>query len=127
MYYILKGKCPVYTEDILEWGRYIGRAVRRSERHVGHIEMKKGIFISTLFLGMDQEFTGGRAPLLFETMIFGGRYDHNIDRYSNWEQAERGYKKWIAIIKGDLLYNRLRNGFKCQMLRVGDGGKIGIK
>ena len=59
---------------------------------VGNIE------ISTVFLGLDHSF-GGKKPLLFETMIFGGKLDQEQERYTTWEQAEKGHKGMVNKVK----------------------------
>jgi hypothetical protein len=45
--------------------------------------------VSTVFLGIDHAWEG--PPLLFETMVFGGPLDEEMERYSTWEEAERGH------------------------------------
>ena len=55
--------------------------------------------VSTVFLGVDYDFTG-KKPLLFETMVFGGPYDGEEQRYSTWEEAEEGHKKVVSRLRG---------------------------
>lgn len=59
-----------------------------------------GVKISTVFLGMDHGFFG--KPLLFETMIFGGEHDMYQERYSTYEQAEKGHKVAVDLVKSKL-------------------------
>jgi hypothetical protein len=66
--YILKGKRPVLIEDIITWGKYMGKGSLNRKRHVALTKM--GEFeVSTVFLGIDHSFRK-EAPILFETMIF---------------------------------------------------------
>lgn len=51
-----------------------------------------GTKVSTIFLGLDHQFGGGR-PLLFETMIFGGDHDGFQERCSTWDQAEEMHER----------------------------------
>lgn len=54
--------------------------------------------VSTVFLGLDHQFGRG-APLLFETMIFGGARDGDQFRYSTWDEAEDGHAKVVAELQ----------------------------
>ncbi len=57
-----------------------------------------GIRISTVFLGMDHDFSRAtnHRPVLFETMIFGGEYDQNQQRYCTWAAAVAGHANVVA-------------------------------
>lgn len=106
--YILKGKKAVPVEDALEWGNWFETADK--ERVVKQQTLKSGMWISTVFLGLDHNFGGGK-PLLFETMVFDtndkkkykiGDNEHEsigeemeTNRYSTWEEAEAGHKKLV--------------------------------
>ena len=66
------------------------------ERFVNFITFGKctigGIIrISTVFLG--HNFLGKREPILFETMVFGGKYDEEQERYTTWKKAEAGHNQ----------------------------------
>jgi len=94
-YYILDGKKPVVTDDVIEWAKRFNEP-----RHVGNTFLfgKWGPHISTVFLGTNHQWREG-PPLLFETMIFGGYHDEWMDRYATWEEAEKGHRRavWLAI------------------------------
>jgi hypothetical protein len=49
--------------------------------------------ISTVFLPFDYSFGRSKTPILFETMVFGGDHDDEMERYHTWEQAETGHRK----------------------------------
>ena len=91
--YILKGKKPVPEHDLLKWTRWFETA----ERHVANDRLGEAQ-ISTVFLGIDHNFGGGR-PILFETMIFGGEHDGYQERYHTWKEAEKGHKKALNLVK----------------------------
>ncbi len=57
--------------------------------------------ISTVFLGMDHSWGGG-PPLLFETLVFGGPLDDEMERYSTWEQAEAGHEAMVARVRASM-------------------------
>ena len=46
--------------------------------------------VCTAFLGVDVNFGDG-APVLFETVVFGGPYDWELYRYCTWEEAQQGH------------------------------------
>lgn len=88
--------------------------------------------ISTIFLGIDHWYGGG-APVLFETMVFGGRYDQHQLRYTSWDAAKAGHVRVVAMVKASAMCDRLKKAaqndaynkvFKCQRIKVGVTGKI---
>ena len=57
--------------------------------------------ISTVFLGIDHNWDGG-APLLFETMVFGGELDESQERCSTWEEAVAMHRDMCARVRRTL-------------------------
>lgn len=93
--WILDGKKPI-PATILEWGEMFEDY---SKKEVGLTLMRRG-HISTIFLGVDQGYSfDDSPPILFETMIFIGKYDGYQERYATWEEAEEGHKKAVKMIK----------------------------
>lgn len=87
--YILKDKQPVPEPDIIAWAKWFGT----NKRHVAQDNVGES-HVSTVFLGVDHNFIGGR-PVLFETMIFGGEHDQEQERYCTWDEAEAGHARWV--------------------------------
>lgn len=56
--------------------------------------------VSTVWLGLDHRFSGKGPPLIFETMVFGGPLDSEMERYSTKEQATEGHARWVAKVEG---------------------------
>ena len=54
--------------------------------------------ISTVFIGINIAFDRG-IPLLFETMIFGGFYDHYQRRYVTRTGALEGHAEAVDLVK----------------------------
>lgn len=46
--------------------------------------------VSTVWLGLDHAWSGG-TPIIFETMIFGAPWNHEMRRYCTEEEALRGH------------------------------------
>ena len=99
--YILRDKRPEQVFDLMEWAR----AMQNVDRQVARTEVGD-VTISTVFLGLDHDFTGFGPPILFETMIFGGEHDQYQDRYSSWSEAEAGHLRAVAIAKGEIEVER---------------------
>ena len=55
------------------------------------------ILVSTVFLGLDHGFGG--VPMLFETMIFGGKHDMFQERYTSLQEAEEGHALALELVK----------------------------
>jgi len=105
MNYILDGHKTVEEPDIMKWGAWFETA----KRHVNvttadvlfHGENVGQVKISTVFLGIDHSFGEGE-PLLFETMVFGGKLDQEMDRCSTWEGAEKMHELMCEKVKGSV-------------------------
>jgi hypothetical protein len=105
-YYVLEGKTPVPLDrtqaNLLIWGEWFEHADRRvAQTQVGPY------WVSTVFLGLDHNFTGTGPPILFETMVFssdeegerGSPVDLEMHRYSTWEVAEMGHHTIVQLVK----------------------------
>jgi hypothetical protein len=91
--WILDGKTPKRCNDLREWGEWR----RSTDRRIARDEIN-GVTISTVFLGIDHGFGYG-APVLFETMVFGGELDQEQERYTTYEAAEAGHAAMVARVK----------------------------
>jgi len=94
--YILDGHKAVLEPDLIKWAIWFGTA----KRHVAKTEITPEIKVSTVFLGLDHQYGDG-PPLIFETMVFGGELDGQMERYSTWEEAETGHKQWVGKVVED--------------------------
>lgn len=91
--YILdENKNPVPCEDLLTWGRWLETGDRIVKQ-----DTFGDIRVSTVFLGLDHSFGGGE-PLLFETMIFGGKHDQWQMRCGTWANAEKMHKTAVRKV-----------------------------
>jgi len=84
--YKLEGHTPVECADPKEWGAWLQGADKRVA-----LDRINGVDISTVFLGVDYQFGEG-PPILFETMVFGGKLDSEMERYETWDEAEAGHQ-----------------------------------
>ena len=84
---------PKVEPDLMKWAKWFETA----ERHIGNDIIGK-VEISTVFLGLDHSFGKGK-PLLYETMIFGGKHDGYQERYFTKEEALKGHEKALKLVK----------------------------
>lgn len=94
--YILEGKTPVPCDDVLEWGKQF-----KSPDRIVAKDTFGEIKVSTVFLGLDHSFGDG-PPLLFETMIFGGKHGGYQERYSTWDEAEAGHNLAMNMVSATI-------------------------
>ncbi|MDH5919820.1 hypothetical protein L8R85_02160 [Vibrio splendidus] len=126
MYYILIGKNAVKVDNLADWSKWFSEHARFGSRHVGHLNIKKRkpfkkggkmlakvnkqrqvpITISTVFLAMDHNHFNmyGNKPILFESMVFGGKYDDYQARYFTWDEAKEAHDQLVIdVTKGLVL------------------------
>ncbi len=72
-------------------------------RKVAKDDPSEDVMVSTVWLGLNHEWRKGHPPLIFETMVFGGKLDHYQERYSTEEEAMLGHQMVMAII-GEAAY-----------------------
>jgi len=92
-HYILKdGK--VVPATLMAWAKWFETSERIvKQEQVGNSK------VSTVFLGLDHSFLD-EAPVLWETMVFGGKLDLEMERCSgNREQAEAMHELMVKRVK----------------------------
>ena len=91
-YYILKDK-KIVKVDLLTWSQWFENA---DNKRIALDKLPNGKRASTVFLGIDHGWGEG-PPLLFETMVFSKNSyeDLDMERYSTYEEAEKGHKKMV--------------------------------
>lgn len=88
-HYILDANHNIFEADLMTWARWF----ENGDRVVAKTPLP-GCEVSTVFLGLDHRFGPG-SPLLFETMVFGGPFDQEQERYSTWAEAEAGHARMV--------------------------------
>lgn len=92
--YILHNRIAIPCDNILEWGFFF----EEKENCVVKQEIFDGVLVSTVFLGINHAWRG-EDPILFETMVFGGKMDQYQDRCSTWGEAEEMHEKAVMMVK----------------------------
>ena len=91
-HYILVGQSPVVEPDLMTWMEWYEHA----DRIVAQTEVPGGV-VSTVFLGLDHNFSRTGPPLLFETMAFIDGEAGNCRRTATWLDAEAMHAATVAL------------------------------
>lgn len=86
---------PVAEPDVLKWGRWFEEIANRrvAEDQIGDVR------VSTVFLGIDHNFSGEGLPMLWETMVFSGPLDEECERYASIAGAIAGHAAMVERVK----------------------------
>lgn len=92
--YILdKDGNPKPEEDLLTWASWMESGDRKVKKtKVGKAE------VSTIFVGIDHGYNSKNEPILFETVVFGGRYNEEQERYATRKEAVKGHNRLVKLI-----------------------------
>ena len=92
--YILRGHDVEHTTDVRAWEKMFKNTKTRQVAE----SKTNDVWVSTVFLGFDHNWGDG-PPLLFETMVFGGKLDQEQKRYSTWDEAVRGHAAIVERVR----------------------------
>jgi len=97
LFYTMVGHTPVPADDIMVWAEWMeahqmDRIVKKTQ--IGQVE------VSTIFLGVDSSMWEG-VPLLFETMIFGGKHNLYNLKASSWDNALADHEDAVKLVKDE--------------------------
>lgn len=67
---------------------------QHTQSRVGLSFIDNACRVSTVFVPVDYSL-GTDLPLVFETLVLGGPYDQQGERYSTWADAELGHRRWV--------------------------------
>lgn len=92
--YVLDGDKSIrLASSIEEWGDN-----RKDGAWRVALDEIDGARVSTVFLGIDHRYLEPR-PVLFETMVFGGPLDGEMDRCSTWDEAEQMHANMLRRVR----------------------------
>lgn len=94
-FYILDEERKVVPCDLMTWVRYFGSNSRR----IGWTRVLDKASVSTIFQGNDFQTGPGGPPLIFETVVFGGHLNREMNRYSTWDEAVAGHEAMVARVQ----------------------------
>jgi hypothetical protein len=97
---------PQPCEDLLEWAQWMEQAATTRQRMVAQDKDEgpdgQDITVSTVFLGLDHNYTLHGPPVLWETLVFGGPMDGEMDRYESREAALAGHQAMCLKVRAVL-------------------------
>ena len=85
--------CGTGHRDLEKWVREFSK----TDRTIARTEIGKGVRVSTVFLGLDHGYGG--PPILFKTMIFGGKLDEEQWRYATIQEARAGHETAVRLAR----------------------------
>lgn len=94
LYYILDdagNAVPVPVAALAVWAKR-PHSSRVAREEIGDV------LVSTIFLGIDHNFSEHGSPVLWETMVFGGAHDQAQERYTSKTDALAGHARWVAKV-----------------------------
>lgn len=105
-FYVLVGHRPVplSDDDLLLWAADYENL---SNRMVAQTHIGPAIMVSTVFLGLDHNFSDTGPPVLFETMVFNGLVERDCWRCSTWEEAEAQHELAVRAVKDITTLDRM--------------------
>jgi hypothetical protein len=111
---------PVLVEDLLLWAACFEEDDKRIVKQEYVTELGEQLVspfthprVSTVFLGLDHNFMGKGPPILFETMVFGGPFNHTLWRYATWDEAVTGHERLVECVKDPTMYYvKFKNNIK---------------
>jgi len=79
--------------DLITWAQWLEK--NRAHRIIAQESLPGGYFISTVFLGLNHQYSPQAEPLWFETMIFAPPAGDEVfcERYSTLAQALAGHEE----------------------------------
>lgn len=94
-FYILReGGVAEPAPSLIEWAEWAAtHSTQIAEDWEGRV------VVSTVFLGLNHRHFGDGPPILWETMIFGGRHNEWQQRYSSQADAVAGHARALAMVR----------------------------
>jgi hypothetical protein len=105
--YVLDGREPRRARSVLDWMKWFAC----TDRTIAHT-LIDGIELSTVFIGIDHEFSphGERyrgQPMLFETAVFMTSRVVRAVRYPTWDEAIAGHCLFVECLQDAIHKRRL--------------------
>ncbi len=96
-HYILEDGEP-RAVDMETWMKWLDSDEDFSKRRIAQTFVGN-VKISTVFLTTNHRFHSEGAPIVFETLIFGGELDLEMDRYETVDDALLGHEQMVARVR----------------------------
>ncbi len=111
---------PVEVEDLMLWAATLEDDSKRTVKQEtvtglgGLVSPFTHPFVSTMFLGLDYNFSEKGPPILFETMVLrGGPFNSLMWRYATWDEALKGHEYAVKMVQDPRqLYWQIKHNIK---------------
>lgn len=97
--YILQAGIAIPTNDMAAWSMFMASDDRVLKTTDVFTPGAETVRVSTVFLGLDHNYFGRGAPVLWETMVFGGPHDMDQRRYTSAESALEGHQQTVSELR----------------------------
>jgi hypothetical protein len=88
---------PQPVDDLIAWARWFENADRIVKQDFA--EGSEGrVGVSTIFLGLDHNYSGRGGPILWESLVFGTSLDGEMQRYRSKAEAIRGHEALVRRV-----------------------------
>jgi hypothetical protein len=92
-YYVLDAAGePVACADAVTWAQWFATAERHVAQDMDEGDGADAVRVSTVFLGLDHNWSGEGPPVLWETLVMGGPLDGTMRRYRSRADAFHGHQ-----------------------------------
>jgi hypothetical protein len=103
-YYALVNRSPMPIDDPISWAHeMVKRGMCKQTTGVDPWRVDETVIgdarVSTVSIGLDHRFVGEGPPIVFETMLFGGKHDQYQDRCATWDEAEAAHQRVVAMVR----------------------------
>lgn len=101
-YYVSDDGGVVRPASPTEWAVWFDRmslaAFEDGGRMVARTELPGDVLVSTVFLGVDHNYSGDGPPLVFETMVFRRGSGGEFWRYTTEADAVKGHGNAVEMV-----------------------------
>ncbi len=99
-YYTLdRERNPIPATSLKEWGEFKKNPANKFVCNTKVPPSLETVGVSTVFLGSEHGEVDGK-PLLWETIVFGGVFDQEIERYTSYKDAIAGHLRMLDKVRG---------------------------
>ena len=114
-FYALEGR-EVVKSNMTQWASMMEET--NSERFLSRDTIRPQVEVSTVFLGLDHSLGRADVPILFETMVFGGKCAGQAQRYTDFDDAIQGHQHVVReLMKIERVPRRWRSRIETRMFR----------
>lgn len=93
-HWILDKYLNLVRVDLHTWAEFFEDM---EQRRIAFTRISPRITVSTVFLGIDYSFGSTGPPIVFESLVFGGKHNEEMLRYATYAEAVKGHNELVAM------------------------------